>query len=162
MRVVLFWSGSERKATLYKSPTHKEATVTFAITVSLRTRTPPTHILSSLCLCVFLFLTQADGVRDTSSGDRFSPNLSVVDPSSQCVPLPDDYEDDDRFSETDDIMAGIEDPSVWQGGEEGGTGGDGESGAIRSTETSTDFVSVSHLHNVPRGRKRPHPSDPEL
>ena len=35
VRVVLFWSDSERKATLYKSPTHKEATVPFVITVSV-------------------------------------------------------------------------------------------------------------------------------
>ena len=58
-------------------------------------------------------------------------------------------------------MAAVEDPSVWEGGEEGGRRGEGE-GVIRSVETSTDFINVSHLHNIPRGRKRPHPSDPEL
>ena len=34
IRVVLFWSGTERYATLYKSPNHKESTVPYRITVS--------------------------------------------------------------------------------------------------------------------------------
>lgn len=33
VRVILFWSGSERYATLYKSPNLKEDTVTYRITV---------------------------------------------------------------------------------------------------------------------------------
>ena len=77
-------------------------------------------------------------------------------------------------------MADMEDPAVWQGreeegrrvreeegrrvrGEEGGGGRKGDAGA------TVDFVSVSRLHEASfsdhrerKGRKRPHPSDPEL
>ena len=42
IRVVLFLAGSERFATLYKSPKQKETTVPFTITVS------------SVCVCVWV------------------------------------------------------------------------------------------------------------
>ena len=85
-------------------------------------------------------------------------------------------QEDDAFSDADNLMANIMDPSVWQGGREGVTGegvkGDSGAGVIVSgsdAERSTDFVSVSHLHDKTvrseherRGRKRPRPSDPEL
>ena len=57
-------------------------------------------------------------------------------------------------------MATVTDPRVWQGEEGAGT---------KSAQTGSDFVSVSNLHEASfaaekerRGRKRPHPSDPEL
>ena len=88
-----------------------------------------------------------------------------------------DDDNDDAFSDTDDIMANIRDPSVWQGGEgEGGreedVRGDGGAGVVThrgDEEKSTDSVSVSSVQDTlvgsereRRGRKRPHPSDPEL
>ena len=77
-------------------------------------------------------------------------------------------------SDTDDIMANIRDPGVWEEGEEeeegrGGEGVEERVGGGGAGEQSSDFVSVSSLRDSAvttererRGRKRPHPTDPEL
>lgn len=35
IRIILYWDGVERRAVLYKSPSHDEKTVTFVVTVSV-------------------------------------------------------------------------------------------------------------------------------
>ena len=67
-------------------------------------------------------------------------------------------EEGDCYNMTDDIN--MKDSTVWQDGVEGG-------GGRESTDPNSDFVSVSSFQNMKteqerRGRKRPHPSDPEL
>ena len=65
-------------------------------------------------------------------------------------------------------MADMSHPVAWQGTREGEEGGGGK-GDTSDTRATTDFVSVSNLHEAglgnrreSKGRKRPHPSDHEL
>ena len=102
-------------------------------------------------------------MRDITSFSSQDPNSQAL-PTSQLALPTEEGEGESDVSETDELIAGLPDPPLWIGGQEGaGGGGAGEGGGGGGAaggggrgggraggggggERDRDFVSVSELH----------------